>query len=98
MNGQVKRLTPPGPISRPTMISKMPWVICFRVRAMMPETTSTTAMIHKMNAMSYTSSERLEDSVSVDGTMTVGSTNVVISAGSELVVLPAVESCTVVLR
>src|SRR6266536_4567066 len=43
---QVKRLTPPGPTSRPTMIRTMPQRIWARSRATMPATTSTTARIH----------------------------------------------------
>ncbi len=67
------------------MISRIPCVICLRVRAMMPATTSTTAMIHKMKLMSYTPSERREESVSIDGTMTVGSVKVVVmSTGKAL--------------
>ena len=40
-------LTPPGPTSRPTMMSTMPQMSWRRMMAKMPATTRITARIHK---------------------------------------------------
>ena len=49
--GQVKMLTPPGPTSRPTMMSTMPHSICPRKIAKMPAITRMTARIHRRVTM-----------------------------------------------
>src|SRR5512145_2240084 len=47
----VKMLTPPGPTSRPRMISTMPIRTPPRTRVTMPQTTRITARIHSRNVI-----------------------------------------------
>lgn len=45
-------LTPPGPTSSPTMISKIPYNHCLRTSMTIPAMTRITAMSHSMKSMS----------------------------------------------